>query len=285
MSVRLIHLAEGSSAAREALLSSLSFDSDSIRRDVEDALRQVTAIPLLDQDRTAAIIQHKSMDRWLSDADSGALLVHGNCRRHDGICPTTIASALLVSFFVKCRKFITLYWFCGSHVNGPKCDALGMVQSLICQLLCFSTLDYTLEKQHKSDMKDLKKMLELFKALLQQVPNGTVVVCIIDGISYYEGEHQHRDTCRSIRRLVRLTRAGEPVLKLLITSPTRTIHVHRESGVEGRVDVIDMPSRVHGAKQGFDQLVVAAAEQKVRRLSVSVESEKKGSLNAASSSA
>ena len=278
-------LAEGNSAAIEALLSILSFDSHTIRRDVEDALRQVTAIPLADQDRTAAIIQHKSMDRWLKDADSGALLVHGNCRRHDGICPTTIASALLVSFFVKFRNFITLYWFCGSHANGPNCNALGMVQSLICQLLYVSSLEYKLDKQHKSDIKDLKKMLELLKKLLQQVPNDTVVVCIIDGISYYEGQHQHSDTCRTIRRLVRLTRAGEPVLKLLITSPTRTVHVHRESGVEGRVDVIDMPSRVDGAKQGFDQLVVAAAEQKVRRLSNSFDGEKKGGLNAASSSA
>lgn len=252
---------------------------------MEDALRQVTAVPLLDQDRTAAIIQHDSTNKWLNDADSGALLVHGNCRRHDGICPTTIASALLVSFFVKSRNFITLYWFCGSHVNGPDCDALGMVQSLICQLLSHPALECTLEKQHKSDMKDLKKMLALLKRLLQQIPNGTVVVCIIDGISYYEGGHQHRDTCKSIRRLVRLTRAGEPVLKLWITSPTRTIHVHRESGVEGRVGVIDMPSRVNGAKQGIDQLVVAAREQKVRSLSNSFGDEKKGSLLAASSSA
>ena len=251
---------------------------------MEDALRQVTAIPLQDQDRTSAIIQHESMDRWLNNANSGALLVHGNCRRHDGICPTTIASALLVSFFVKFRNFITLYWFCGSHANGPNCDALGMVQNLICQLLCLSAFEYTLEKQHKSDMKDLKKMLQLLKKLLQQIPKGTFVVCIIDGISYYEGKHQHSDTCRTIRRLVRLTRAGEPVLKLLITSPTRTIHVHRESGVEGRVDVIEMPSRVDGAKQGFDQLVVAATEQKVRRLSVGVGTEKKGKLDAAASS-
>ena len=252
---------------------------------MEDALRQVTAIPLTDQDRTAAIIQHESTDKWLHDANSGALLVHGNCRRHDGICPTTIASALLISFFVKFRNFITLYWFCGSHLNKPGCDALGMVHSLICQLLSLPNLEFTLEKQHKSDIKDLKKMLRLLKKLLLQIPTDIVVICIIDGISYYEGQHQHADTCRSIRRLIRLTRAGEPILKLLITSPTRTIHIYRDSGVEGRVDVIDIPSRVDGTKQGFDQLVVAATEQKVRRLSVSVGNEKKGGLNAALSSA
>ena len=266
------------------MLSLLSFDNDAIRRDVEDALREVTAIPLVDQDRTTAIIKHESTERWLIGSDSGALLVHGNCRRHDGICPTTIASALMISLFVKFRSFITLYWFCGSHFNGPNCNALGMVHSLICQLLSHSTLDFTLEKQHKSDTKDLKKMLKLLKKLLQQVPKDTLMVCIIDGISYYEGEHLHRDTCRTIRRLVRLTRAGEPVLKLLITSPTRTIHVHRDSGVEERVDVIDMPSRVDGAKQGFDQLVVTDTEQKVRRLSTSLGSEKKGNFMAASSS-
>ena len=283
--VRLIHLAEDSSAAGEALLSTLSFDSHAIRRDVEDALRQVASIPLVDQDRTAAIIQHEYTDRWLNDADSAALLVHGNCRRHDGMCPTTIASALLISLFAKFRSFITLYWFCGSHTNGPNCNALGMVQSLICQLLSLPALEFTLEKQHKSEIRDLKKMLSLFKKLLRQVPTGTVVVCIIDGISYYEGEHHHRDTCKTIRRLVRLTKAGgDPVLKLLITSPTRTSHVHRESGVEGKLDVIDMPSRVDGAKQGFDQLVVTATEQKVRRLSTSVGNEKRRNSVAAASS-
>lgn len=285
--VQLIHRVEDSSTAREALLSALSFDSHAIRRDVEDALRQVASIPLVDQDRTAAIIQHKFTDRWLHDTDSGALLVHGNCRRHDGICPTTIASALLISLFAKFHNFITLYWFCGSHANGPNCNALGMIQSLTCQLLTLPTVEFTLEKQHKSDLKYLKKILSLFKKLLQQVPTSTVVFCIIDGISYYEGEHHHRDTCRTIRRLVRLTRAGgegDPVLKLLITSPTRTSHVHRESGVEGRVEVIDMPSRVDGAKQGFDQSVVTATEQEVRRLSTSLGNEKRGSFSAAASS-
>ena len=277
--------AEQSSAAREALLSSLGHDSDVIRRDVDDALLQVTAIPLLDQDRTAAIIQHESTEQWLNDTDFGAVLIHGNCRRHDGICPTTIASALLVSCFMKSCNIVTLYWFCGSHINRPGCDVLGMVQSLICQLLSLQTLDFTLERQHKSDIKDLKTMLRLFKKLLQQIPKGSVVVCIIDGISYYEGEHLFRDTCRTIRKLVRLTRAGDPVLKLLITSPIRTMHVHREPGVEGRVNVIDMPSRVNGAKQGFDQQVVAATEQRVRRLSEIFKKEKKSSSFEASSSA
>ncbi|KAK3175058.1 hypothetical protein OEA41_002304 [Lepraria neglecta] len=236
-------------------------------RDVEDPLCQLTTLPLVDQDRAAAIIGHSDVDMWLTERGHGAILVHGNCRRHDGICPTSVVSALLVSTFSKMPTFVTLYWFCGSHISGPNGNALGMMKSLICQLLNLSDFDFVLEKERKFDGRDLGKLLSLFKKLLQQLPNKTAVVCVIDGISYYEDQSKCEDTCESVSKILKLMKADGPILKLLITSPTRTVRINQNSSIVKRLVVIDIPAHINGPKQGFNhRIAVSSTEEKVRDL-------------------
>lgn len=236
---------------------------------MEDPLCQLTTLPLVDQDRAAAIIGHSDVDTWLTEWEPGAILVHGNCRRHDGICPTSVVSALLVSTFSKMPTFVTLYWFCGSHISGPNGNALGMMKSLICQLLNLSDsdFDFVLGKERKFDGKDLGKLLSLFKKLFQQLPNKTAVVCVIDGISYYEDQSKCEDTCESISKILKLMKADGPMLKLFITSPTRAGRINQNSGIVKRLVVIDIPAHVNGPKQGFNhRLAVSSTEEKVREL-------------------
>ena len=234
---------------------------------MEDPLCQLTTLPLVDQDRAAAIIGHSDVDMWLAERGHGAILVHGNCRRHDGICPTSVVSALLVSTFSKMPTFVTLYWFCGSHISGPNGNALGMMKSLIYQLLNLSDFDFVLEKERKFDGKDLGKLLSLFKKLLQQLPNKTAVVCVIDGISYYEDQSKCEDTCESISKILKLMKADGPMLKLFITSPTRTVRINQNSSIVKRLVVIDIPAHINGSKQGFNhRIAVSSTEEKVRDL-------------------
>ncbi|KAL2045045.1 hypothetical protein N7G274_002820 [Stereocaulon virgatum] len=252
---------------RETLLLALSHDSDALARDVEDPLCQLSTLPLADQDRAAAIIGHPDVDKWLTECESGAILVHGNCRRHDGICPTSVVSALLVSIFSKMPTFITLYWFCGSHIREPDGNALGMMRSLICQLLNLSDFDFEVEKEHKFDGKDLPKLLSLFKNLLQQLPNEFGVVCVIDAISYYEDMSKCEDTCETISKMLKYMKVEAPILKIFITSPTRTGRINHNSSILKRLLVIDIPTNVNGRKQGFNhRLTVASTEEKVWKL-------------------
>ena len=262
---------------RESLLLILSHDSDALARDVEDPLCKLSTLTLVDQDRAAAIIGHPDVDKWLTERESGAILVHGNCRRHDVICPTSVVSALLVSIFSKMPAFITLYWFCGSHIKEPDGNALGMMRSFICQLLNSTDFDFELEKERKFDGKDLAKLLSLFKKLLQQLSNKIGVVCVIDGISYYEDMSKCEDTCESISKMLKYMKAENSMLKIFITSPTRTGRINHNPSILKRLLVIDIPTNVNGRKQGFNhRLTVASTEEKVWELHENLERGEKG---------
>lgn len=257
---------------KKDLLLILGHDKSMIRQDVEAALRQLTRFPLVDQDREAAILGHVAVEQWLIESESRALLINGNSRRHETISPASVICAMLVHIFTDTPPIVTLYWFCGSHTDEFDGNALSMMRSLICQLLSrTSSFDSGSELQHNIDIQDLGRLLDLFTDLLRRLPAGTAVVCIIDGISYYEDSHKRKDTCRSIRRIVRLLKEKVPILKLLITSATRTRHIHQEPNIAKHMTVVEIPHHVDGAKQGFDHhTIVSSTERRVRKLSVSL---------------
>lgn len=264
--------------SRDSLLLSLGYDSNELSQNVEDALRQIFLLSLTDQDRAIAIIQDPMVDQWLLDPSFGALLVQANSRRHESISPASVACAMLIhicsnmfapdTFTPTKVSIITLYWFCGSHVNGPDDSALGLMRSLVSQLLSAGPFAYGFKQTRHFDDQDLGKLLDMFMKLLRQLTKGTTVVCIIDGISFYEGEHLRDDTCKTIRKLAKLTKQDFPILKLLVTSPIRTSHIHRESRIAKHMRVVEIPQHVNGVKQGFNQrAIVMSTEQKVRKLS------------------
>ena len=240
---------------------------------MEDTLRQIATFPLVDQDRAAAIIKHSAVGEWLIEPKSATLLVHANSRRHEAISSTSVACAMLIHILSDRLPIITLYWFCGSHIRGPDGNALGMMRSLICQLLDISSFaaEYNLDHPVDFDGQDLGELLVLFKRLVWQLRPGTAVFCIIDGISYYEGSQQSIATCTSIRKIVKLMEAESPILKLLITSPTRTSHIHHEPDLSRHLVLVEIPQHVNGPKQGLNhRMTVKSTERRVRRLSESL---------------
>ena len=258
------------------LLQSLGHDKSQLSRDVEDALRQIFILPLIDQDRAIAIIEDPVVEEWLIDAEFGALLVNGNSRRHELISPVSVACAMIVHLFMNTitknrEPIITTYWFCGSHVNGPNDDASGLMRSLICQLLAAGPFEHGYTQTKGFDGQDLDKLLDMFAKLLRQLSSDAAVVCILDGISYYEDSRLRDDTCKVVRKLVKLSRAEFPIFKVLIASPTRMTHIHKEPRVEKHAEVVDIAQHVDGAKLGFNHReMFRSTEQKVRRLSKSL---------------
>ena len=244
--------------------------------DVEDALRQIFLIPMTDQDRAIAIIEDPLIEKWLIEPEFGALLVHANSRRHEIMSPASVACAMIIHLFTNTITtnripIITLYWFCGAHTNGPGDNASGLMRGLICQLLLAGPFDRGFKQTKHFNGQDLAKLLDMFTKLLRQLPDRTAVVCVIDGISFYEDSDLHEDTCKVIKRLVKLSRFETPIFKVLISSPIRTSHIHKESAIEKYTVIVDIPQHVNGAKQGFNhRAMVMSTEQKVRRLSESL---------------
>ena len=254
-------------AARDSLLHDLGYDSEVISSNVGDALRQVVNLTLRDQDRALAIIGHPAVEQWLAETESAGLLVHGNGRRHDPISAASVASALLVNSFANTLNFMTMCWFCGSHIYGRNGNASGMMRSLVCQVLSNSSFKYDLDLGSGIDGQDISKLLDLFKKLLRQLPDRTVVVCIIDGISYYESHLQRDDICKSIRKIVKLMRDEDLIVKLFITSATRTSYIHRIPEIADRLVIVEIPLHISENRHGFSHsAVVASTEEKVRVL-------------------
>lgn len=214
------------------------------------------------------------MEEWMVEPQFGPLLVHANSRRHEPISPASVACAMLVHIFSntkvdKTLPFIPLYWFCGSHIRGPNHGSLSLMRSLICQLLVANPFEHSFKQIKNFDGQDLRNLLNMFTNLLHQLPERIAVVCIIDGISYYEDSHLRDDTIKIIRKLVKLSKAEAPIFKLLISSPTRTSHIHGEPGIGKYIRVVEIPQHVTGAKQGFNhRAMVMETEQKARKLSL-----------------
>lgn len=232
-------------------------------------IQRGSSLNVKDQDRAAAIIVDPFINQWIVETDSAALLVHGNCRRHDPISPTSVASAVLVSLFKNQLHFITIQWFCGTYKTGPNGNARGMMRSLICQMLSGASFIYDFELQSSIDGEDLGELLKLFKKLVRRLPARSVVICIIDGISWYEERRLRDDTLRCLRKIVKLMKAEELILKLLLTSPTRTSYI-LEPALARDIKVVEIPEHISGVKQGFDHRTVAeGTEGKIRKFSAS----------------
>lgn len=254
--------------ARRSLLEHLGHNHGSINEDVEAVLRQIARFHLVDQDRVVAITKHPQVEEWLVSPDSGALLVQAHCRRHDAISPASAASAMLVHILSSTMSFVTLHWFCGLHISGPDSGASAMMRNFICQLLSNPHLRSHPKCPRQMGEQDCRSLLKLFSNLVRQLPERTIIICAIDGVSYYEGDNQRRDFYKSIRKIVNLIRTEPLVFKLFMTSPIRTSYVHQKPNIGRHLTVVELPEHLGGGKQGFNHRVVTnSTERTARRLS------------------
>lgn len=232
---------------------------------MEHALGKVPLMTLGDQDRIAAMIQHQKVQDWLLNPLFGGLLVNGNGRRHDPIAPTSVACALLIHLFSRKLLFPTVYWFCGLHKSGPNGNALGMLRGLVYQLLYLSCCRCSSRDQSKVDTQDLDKLLKLFRRLLRRSASRFPIVCIIDGLSYYESRHQNKSTSKIVSELASLAKLNPPKLILLLTSPIRTSYISRERDIVRDITIAEVPDHVSGVKQGFNSSKLMSDTEKTAR--------------------
>ena len=216
-----------------------------------------------DQDRVLLFIQHDTVHDWLLNPLYGPLLVNGNGRRHDPISPTSVACAVLIHIFSKKLCFPTLYWFCGLHMAGTNGHPLGMIRSLICQLLCLSCCKCTADDCNDLDMGDLKQLLRLFGRLIRHSSGRAPVVYIIDGISFYENRHQKDSISKSIRGLAQLAAMDPQRFILLLTSPIRTSLVNRDPKIAKILKVTEISNHFSGTKQGLNYREVMSSTEKI----------------------
>ncbi len=257
--------------ARNSLLAQFSPDHDDPLHDMEVVLGHVSSMTLGDQDRIGAVIRHDAVDQWLVNPLFGALLIHANGRRHDPISPASIACALLIHVFSKKLRFPTLYWFCGVHFDGTRRCPLAMLQSLICQLLCRSCCRCSKDDLLALDTQNFKKLLWLFGRLVRRSSAAGPVVCILDGISFYEARHQRDTTAQLIYYLADIAQANPPTLLFLVSSPTRTTYLSRLPEIQQSILIAEVSDHISSPKEGVNsRQIMSSTEKRARKMSESL---------------
>jgi len=234
----------------KAILSKLSVDSQSdvAADDTSMLLKLIYTLSLPSQDRAVALMTSPDLQSWVASTSCCALLVNGRMAysehetRHSPLsyfCAKMVDSALSRTLHPGNESNNTIFvvrWFCGQHTNmATDYDAHppGMLNNLIAQLV-----NQCLEGSYPPlisavSLQDIAPKLSnfcyLFVRLVEALPEGAVVFCIIDGISYYEDTGRRTECWEVLSTFVDLARrksdAIHGLFKLLVTAPLRSHYV------------------------------------------------------------
>ena len=226
------------------VLESLSYESDVPSRDVQSCLRLAGTFSIDDQNRSVALMTSPKLRSWLTSPSSAALLLNGNSKvvRRS---PVSFVSAKLADSLRTKGPLIGLRFFCGEHVNesrDPDASPPGMMNSLMAQLLeqynGFDLTDIRNLKKVKND--NVESLCKVFAKLVSQLPEQTILLCIIDAISYYEDSGRRQEILAAVGALLRLAAKDlNCVFKLLLTNPGRCRHVCE---LFDKQEILDLPS-------------------------------------------
>ena len=258
------------------LLIALNADQqlDVAATDTSNQLNLMHTLSLASQDRFVALITSSRLQNWLTSPFSSILHVNGHMflNEHEARqSPLSCFCAKFIDDMQSHRQYphqetssfvIAICWFCGQHTNvGTDYDAHppGMLNSLLLQLI-----DQISRSTFQMRLVDccvpepdpqLSELCNLFVLLAEALPMGTILFCVIDGISYYEDEERQAECIEVLSMLTTLTRRSQgaadgPLIKLLITAPLRA---HYEHELLEEEEVLNMDEH-YPSKGGFSAL-------------------------------
>lgn len=201
------------------------------------------------QRQAQSLLQTREFSRWLGDRFSDLLLVDGNMdsAANDSLSTMSLlCTALIASIENSQTDAIVLHFFCGLHTS-PSYEASGPNGMLRALLLQLSTalrtrrklsLEFIQTEEEIADVESrrLDSLCFVLNRLLMQVPSGTTVFCLIDGISAFEKNYcNFRTDLEYVARSLKRTTANEGLaapFKVLLTSGCRSTVIARKNIVE-----------------------------------------------------
>jgi hypothetical protein len=216
----------------------LDFDTEFLQEDMQYCLALGFAETPQFQDRAAWVLKAPVMGNLLGgEAGLKLILVHGN---HDGtqfISPLSYLCAKVADLMSVSDAVVCLTYFCGRHTDEwrePQANAQGLLAQLTGQLLNqirnwkrkkgkLNLSSLTADDQSGIGKNDMSATWRVFEATVKHLPKGTVVFCLIDGLSAYENSVRRPKTGVLMKRLCRLMRKARNVdFRCMITYPGRS---------------------------------------------------------------
>lgn len=154
-----------------------------------DARRE--SISVVDRGRTERIVSVERFRDWLISPRSSPFLVLGECDSVAHMTAFTLFCSTLTQAFREKQNFISLAFFCEQHrEEDQRSGGVVLIRSFIAQLLCqypFITgnihQEVDLESVWRQESAGLCRLLSW---LIRQLSEAITLVCVVDGLGYYE---------------------------------------------------------------------------------------------------
>ncbi|CAH0046130.1 unnamed protein product [Clonostachys solani] len=227
-----------------SLLTTLQFDDAAVSRDIQTCQRNGYASDEAFQAKAAKLIQSQELKNFItSNSNLGTLLINGNedMSATEGASPVSLVSARIALASANTPQTLCLSFFCTEHRSyggppGPPAPA-AMMASLTAQLLNkMAERSFSVDLSFCDDLKtedisgfNLKTLCVIFSELAKQIPEGTILICLIDGIDLYETGDFREDVDTIMRRMARqVAKRTNMIFKLIVTcnGRARAIQTH-----------------------------------------------------------
>ena len=194
--------------------------------------RRKVWVPANEQASAEHVIQARQFQEWLVSPNSTQLLIHGNYDRERLVSGLSLfCTSFVRALAERGPRFIHLVFFCGLHVDADVDDHAGpraIIQIFICQLLCQfdfgTTVPASTVSRELVQFGDLDTLCGVFQTLVHRLPRNIVLVCVIDGVVYYERPDFYDDFGTVLVAILRLSgeQSTQAAVKVRVTSPTTT---------------------------------------------------------------
>lgn len=214
----------------EELLNLIAYNSITPSQDLEEALDSAPEPDSKGVRRLAQAVKSDEFRAFLSTpSTSSVLLVHANYEDPYTLSPLSFLDGQVAQMLYSTNTPILLFYFCSLHSESwdPRVGAIGLLASLIGQLLSYPELSFDLsfiddEMKDLLEQDDFVALVQLFLTVLHQLPQDAYVFCIIDEVSVYETPDRQENMRKLLATLVRqvvMKQRDEdlPSFKLLLT--------------------------------------------------------------------
>lgn len=206
--------------------------------DVEYILETSDALEMRHRTLISQIVGTNRFHNWSTSFTSCRLLVQGSVSRdsRQSVSALSWFCALLVNTLRKRELFISLVFFCGQHTEADDTNSgvHSMMRSLITQLLQqqeFLQIPLTYEEfdGESGGHLHLEMLCQTFSLLLRQIPKRMTLVIVLDNVGLYENVDHEVDLLKVMGLFESFVQDQSipPAVKILATSSTKTLAVHR----------------------------------------------------------
>ncbi|KAM3084606.1 hypothetical protein ACMFMG_001290 [Clarireedia jacksonii] len=204
--------------------------------DINSILESSNSIPTKYHNRAAQVVQSSQFHSWATSATSRDLLIQADIASDPAHSAEALSfvCATMAKALRQREQSVCLVFFCAGldKFDSDQVGPVAMIRCLAAQLLSQQLMGMKfLEDDVDVDgirNRDVEALCRLFELLVRLVSRRLTLVCLLDGITYYENPEYQSDLIEILKFIVDLSRDDTvgPAVKVLATCPVGTIEVH-----------------------------------------------------------